>query len=233
MRGRQAISAVSQQVGALSSPLLMRAKDNPRFQKDLQVMLDFDSTVFPLLDAMQTHHLATDKLTYQEMHSWEALVPASGGPENMQRIFDEVMVFEKMKAHRPFRGAKEVLRHLHRHGVQIHIVSDRRPDLSSDIADYLDQYQLHYDSLLCQKGIDKLNWCKEHQVRIVVDDYPNFLARAHQAGLKTHGLAFPFNREVLAQRDVDAAETWTQLGQHLFNDLEQLIQERERAALES
>lgn len=104
-------------------PLELLIRD-PRLAAQRQVMIDFDSTIFPLIDAMADHPLGSE-ITYEVIQRYEDLPKACGGIERMLRIFDEVMGYRAMRSYAPFPGAPDAINRLAQRGFAVHVVSNR------------------------------------------------------------------------------------------------------------
>lgn len=205
------------------APLLWANRDNSLVASQRQVMLDFDSTVFPLLDAMAAHPDGGDHLGYEHIRAWGDLIHACGGGEAMLALFEQVMRHEAMRDHPPFVGAREAVAALRDHGVAVRVVSARHPKFAPEITAYLDDYGITVDEVLCAEPIDKVAWCHDNAVEILVDDHPKTLAAAHDAGLEALGLCFDFNRHFFVERGLPTPATWNELGLETLRAVERRV----------
>lgn len=194
--------------------LLQLHRHNETLAQERQLLLDFDSTVYPLLSAMERHPLARG-VSYESVQSWGGLIDDCGGRERLAAVLDDVLAYEWMREHPPFDGVQEAMERMRSDGVRVRVVSDRSPHLREHVQRYLDDHQIHYDSVLCQSGIDKINWCVANQVTTAVDDNPNFLAATRAAGISALSLSFIYNREALIEHSHPHAEDWVSLADHL------------------
>ena len=75
-----------------------------------------------------------------------------------------------------------------------------------DTTAWLDAVGLRYDELYC--SYDKIARCREIAIDLLVDDSPVNLERALDAGMLGATLAHPWNAQVIAERDIVAADDW-------------------------
>jgi FMN phosphatase YigB (HAD superfamily) len=173
-------------------------------------MVDFDSTIFPLLDAIGDHPHGAG-VAYPTMATWAGLADACGGAERLAAILEEVMAFDWMQRFAPFEGAIAVLASLRERGIAICVVSDRPMRRRDDLQAYFKHWTIPVDEIVCEPGIDKVSWCRARGVEVLVDDHPDTLMQAHKAGLTALGLHFPYNEEVFRQCGLPAAASWAEL----------------------
>jgi phosphoglycolate phosphatase-like HAD superfamily hydrolase len=188
-----------------------------------QIMLDFDSTVFCLLDAMR---LCTngERVSYADCPTWAGLIELCG-PEGdhlttkdrlhiMLDVFSEAMTFEHMSSlgeKAIFAGADRALQRMHAAGVKIHVLTDRPDDRMEGTARFLNEYNIPFDSIHRVSGRDKAAWCVENGVHVMIDDHPETIEQAHAAGLTVLSLAQLYNAEVAAELGLELAGSWDEL----------------------
>ena len=197
------------------SPLLLEHKDDPRLRAHYRVMMDLDSTWYPLLEAMATRP-GGQRVRYQDCPTWESLADlVDGGVPRMLEMFDEVMSFEVMRNHPPLAGAREAAHTMKAHGMELHVMTQRHPRFADDTRRYLDHFGMPYDSLVCDMEHDKLALCRQRGIAVVVDDHPDLLASAHDQGLDALSLHYPYNAAVIGERRLAHAHSWTDLATHV------------------
>ena len=69
------------------------------------------------------------------------------------------------------------------------------------------QIGLRYDELYCSS--DKIARCVELGIDVLVDDSPQTLTRAVEAGIVAATIVHPWNEDVCETEDVIAARDWT------------------------
>lgn len=202
--------------------LLLAHRDDPRVADDRQVLLDFDSTVFPLLHAIGSEN-GHEHVTYETMNTYEQLVDDCGGVKPMLEMFDRVMPFSNMRRYPPFDGVRQFAEELAAANVRVHVVTDRKDHLLGDVARYLNFYGIPYASLTCELGIDKIAWCRDHHVGVLIDDHPQVLQRAASAGMAPVSLRYPYNGAALDEHELPHAEDWQELPGHVIDAIEDQI----------
>jgi hypothetical protein len=188
----------------------------------MEVLLDFDSTVFPLLDAMRACE-GGERISYADMPTYGALVERSGGLERMLELFALVMPFEAMRPYAPFAGCVDWLTRLSAAGARLHLVTDRPDELADDVARYLEAHGVTVASLRCQLGIDKLTIVLDEGIELAIDDHPEFIAKLAATSAQAAALCFPYNREIIDRTGAIAGANWDELGPQLLAFVEDQV----------
>jgi hypothetical protein len=103
-------------LGNLYNPFLMEHYDNPIVINERQIMVDVDSTLFPLLDAMRKCP-GGERVSIEKCHAWSDLSGlVEGGSSRMIQIFDECMNYQSMQEHKPYPSSVATLQSIHKHG---------------------------------------------------------------------------------------------------------------------
>jgi hypothetical protein len=105
-------------------------------------------------------------------------------------IFD--VIHGRQSKYAPYKDAKEFLTKLRNMGYYIIIASHRNPDLKDELIKWLDTYELPYDEL--HVSFDKTVLFDDPCIKLVVDDRPETLVKAKDAGKIAVGLMKPWNR---------------------------------------
>ena len=191
--------------------LLCAHAGDPRYFDCYNVMLDFDSTVLPLLHVMATCP-GGERLRYEDVPSWDGLPElVDGGLPRMLEMFDEAFAYEKMGKHAPFDGAADTLRSLSACGVRFHVKTERPARFGDDVRRYLSDHHIHYASLRCDQPLDKVAECLAEDIHIAVDDHPRFIATASTAGIAVRTLGYGYNFEACAEQGIEASRDWSEL----------------------
>ena len=126
---------------------------------------------------------------------------------NMSKA-DEKEFFVKQKkyimkhtAMYPHFFAKKVINTLRKEGYEIVLLTSRDSFFWSGNAKkytrkWLKKYGFKYDELVTDTD-DKLKYCKNNNIDVLVDDNPDFIAKANEGGLKTITFFQPYNKEYL------------------------------------
>ena len=95
------------------------------------------------------------------------------------------------------------MRAWHEAGHFIHITSHRDVASQDATARWLDRIGLPYDELYCSE--DKVARCAEIGIDVLIDDSPENLGRAIEAGMIAATLLHPWNRELCERRTSSSA----------------------------
>jgi uncharacterized HAD superfamily protein len=90
---------------------------------------------------------------------------------------------------------------------------DRAGEAHDATERWLQQIGLPYDELYC--SYDKISRCREIGIDVLIDDSPENLRRAIDAGITAATLLHPWNRELCETEDVICAEDWPELARNL------------------
>jgi hypothetical protein len=176
----------------------------------MKVLLDFDSTVFPLLDAMRG--AGGTRISYADMPTYESLPERAGGLQAMLDLFQQVMPFSAMQAYAPFPGCVGWLQRLSEAGAEFLLVTDRPDHLAADVQQYLDHFGIAVTAVHCQSGIDKRTLVREQEIGLVIDDHPTLIGQLAEDGVQTAALQFPYNAQAITNAQSLTGPDWDALG---------------------
>lgn len=193
----------------------------------VDVMLDFDSTAFALLDAMRLLP-GGERITYEATKTWDYLIELCGPAYDeddpathlthdqrlaiMLDLFDQAMELDHMLKIGLLVGCVEQIKLLHAAGARFHIVTDR-PDARIDCtAAMLRKHGVPFASIQKVRSGDKAQWCINNGVSIMVDDHPVTITQGAAAGLTVMGLAYRFNAKEGRKAGVPLFADWTEMG---------------------
>ncbi|HEU4493420.1 MAG TPA: hypothetical protein VFR69_04480 [Rubrobacteraceae bacterium] len=174
--------------------------------------LDVDSTVWDT--GARVREVALDltgeTLDLESVSTWTHVIEAYG-EEKTAEIFDRVFSPEAIRTREPYPGAAEVLREIQGElGIQVHFVTHGfdpealRPHLEPWLGEHFGT-----DVDLTVTTGDKLCVLREIGAFGMVDDRPETLERAADAGLWVAARIQPWNREFVAARaDVHGFSDW-------------------------
>jgi phosphoglycolate phosphatase-like HAD superfamily hydrolase len=233
------------------SPLLEAVRDDPRFTEQRQVMIDLDSTLFPLDRAMR--ELGVDILT-QEVDSWgadgdpvgDAILREAGRtnllhgkeltPEEQEEKIALLVDFfqrlhsdeELMKRAGVFEFAPQIISDLRERGVKVHIVTHRSPSTAAATIAWLDAMEIEYDQFVCDLPdvADKIKYCQESGIPVILDDKPKTIIDAEAVGIEAVSLSWPYSQKALQEADGEEAACWAEMGHDTVRHLEEKIKER-------
>jgi phosphoglycolate phosphatase-like HAD superfamily hydrolase len=176
---------------------------------------DVDSTVWDTATWVREAELevAGDVPELEAVSTWTHVLDAYG-EEATTEIFDRVLSPERIHEREPYPGAPEVLLHLQRErGVTIHFVTrahdpeTMRPHLEPWLREHFGPEV----GLTVTTG-NKLGVLRDIGAFGLIDDRPEILERAADAGLWAAARIQPWNRELVAARsDVHGFSDWREV----------------------
>ena len=178
----------------------------------MKIAIDIDSTLHhywdQLSDAAQRRFGIT--LPYEEQVSWGITLLR---PEQVRACVEETHSEARVLAAEPYPGAVETVRGWHDDGHFIHITSHRATASYDATARWLERIGLPYDELYC--SYDKVARCREIGIDILIDDSPENLEAALEAGIAAATILHPWNRELCETENVIGAADWGDLARRL------------------
>ena len=182
----------------------------------MKIAIDIDSTLHHYWDdfAAAAKRRFGVSLPYEQQVTWaiERL-----RPEQLKACIDETHCEETVLAAEPYPGAVDTVRRWKQQGHWIHITSHRSDSARDATARWLDRIGLPYDDLHC--SYDKVTRARELGIHVLVDDSPVNLSSAIEHGIVGATLLHPWNRELVEEEDVVAAEDWPELERKLASFL--------------
>jgi hypothetical protein len=154
-----------------------------------------------------------DALDLQVVSTWAELLDAYG-ERTTAEIFDRVLSPERVRERQPYPGSAEVLRYLQaERGIGIHFIT-RNHDPAAMIPRLEPWLEEHFGpevGLTVTTG-DKLGILRDLSAFGLIDDRPEILERAADAGLWAAARVQPWNRPLLAQRaDFHGFSDWCEV----------------------
>ena len=178
----------------------------------MKIAIDIDSTLHHYWDTLRAaarRRFGVD-LPYEHQVTWEI---AQLKPHQLQACIAETHAPEAVLRAEPYPGAVEAVTRWHEAGHWIHITSHRHAGAHDATAAWLERIGLPYDDLHC--SYDKIARARELGIGVLVDDSPVNLTRAMDAGIVAATLAHPWNRDLIEEEDVVAADDWPSLEREL------------------
>jgi uncharacterized HAD superfamily protein len=178
----------------------------------MRIAIDIDSTLhhyWDLLEEIAQRRFGV-RIPYAEQVVWEI---DRLRPEQLRAAVEETHSDKQILAGEPYPGAVEAVRGWHEQGHFIHITSHRAVEARDATAQWLDQIGLPFDELYC--SYDKVSRCREIGIDLLIDDSPDNLRRAIDAGIAGATILHPWNRELVAEEHIVAAGDWPELARAL------------------
>jgi uncharacterized HAD superfamily protein len=178
----------------------------------MRIAVDIDSTLhhyWDVLSACAERRFGID-LPYEEQLDWGV---TRLRPEQFKLCVEESHSDATILAGKPYPGAVETLNRWHSDGHFIHVTSHRSVACQRATARWLDRIGLEYDELYC--SFDKVARCREVKIDVLIDDSPDVLLGALEAGIIVATLTHPWNTDVCEEENVITASDWQALGSRL------------------
>lgn len=233
------------------SKIIEAVADDPRFSDILQVTVDLDSTLFPLDRAMREMGVdlpttETDVWSEDENPVGDAILKSVGRPELADgndltpeqekekvqiliKFFEELHGDEElMKRAGVFEYGPQMIEEMRRQGITVHVVTHRSPDALDETEAWLEAMGIEYDDIVCDHAheVDKIKYCTDNGVPIILDDKPKTIIDAEAAGVEAISLAWPYSVKALEEAGGDQAKCWREMTSHTISHIERLILER-------
>jgi hypothetical protein len=181
----------------------------------LTLFLDVDSTVWNTGARVCEVVLETtgEALDLEAVSTWAQILDGYG-EEATAEIFERVLSPERVHDREPYPGAAEVLRHLQEErGLGVHFVTRYHDPgaMTPRLEPWLREHFGAGVGLTVTSG-DKLGVLRRLGAFGLIDDRPEILGRAADAGLWAAAMIQPWNRELLAARpDVRGFSDWREV----------------------
>ena len=177
-----------------------------------RIAIDIDSTLHHYWDqfaAAAKRRFGVD-LPYEHQVTWHF---NRLRPEQLKACIAETHTAATIERAEPYPGAADALRRWKDAGHFIHITSHRAVDAHDATTQWLDRVGIPYDELYC--SYDKVTRCREIGIDLLIDDSPVNLQRALETGIRAATLLHPWNRAIVEEEDVIAADDWPGLEREL------------------
>ncbi len=178
----------------------------------MRIAIDIDSTLhdyWPELQAAAKRRFGVD-LPYEHQLTWH--IPRLK-PEQLRACIADTHRAEAIARAEPYPDAVETVNAWYDAGHFIHVTSHRSPGTHADTERWLDAVGLRRHELHC--SYDKVSRCVEIGIELLIDDSPVNLTAALERGIAAATLLHPWNRDVVEEEDVVAAEDWAGLADAL------------------
>jgi hypothetical protein len=149
----------------------------------------------------------------ETISTWTHVVDAYG-EETTTEIFDRVLSPERIHEREPYPGAPEVLRYVQKErGIRVHFITrNHDPEATKPhLEPWLEEHFGPRVGLTVTTG-DKFSILRELGAFGLIDDRPEILERATDAGMWVAAKIQPWNRELVAERaDVRGFSDWREV----------------------
>jgi uncharacterized protein len=178
----------------------------------MRIAIDIDSTLHHYWDQLEeiAHRRFGVTIPYEQQVVWNI---DRLKPEQLSAVVRESHTEPQILRSEPYPGAVDAVRAWHEAGHFIHITSHRSGEAHEATERWLRQIGLPFDELYC--SYDKVTRCQEIGIDVLIDDSPDNLRGAIDAGIIGATLLHPWNRDLCETEDVVCGEDWPQLARNL------------------
>ena len=178
----------------------------------MRIAIDIDSTLhhhWPLLAAAAKRRYGVE-LPYEQQFAWTAIRLSD---EQLRACIEDTHSDEAIAGARPYPHAVETINGWYDSGHRIHIASHRAERALTATRRWLDDIGLRHHGLYC--GDDKIALCRRIGIELLIDDSPQNLRGARDAGILVATLRHPWNEDVCDPPHVVSAADWRELARVL------------------
>jgi 5'(3')-deoxyribonucleotidase len=167
-----------------------RDRDTSGIQK--KAVIDIDNTLWQFCDVLY-ERLKRIKEDFPSIDQWTNWVffEEYCSLEEFLHVIRGIHLEQDSERHLPYPEAKGFLEKLKEKDFYIVIASHRHDESRDQTENWLSRHGLIYDELHLSFNKTELF---DESCRVVVDDAPQVLERAHEKGALSAGLSFPWNR---------------------------------------
>jgi FMN phosphatase YigB (HAD superfamily) len=178
----------------------------------VRIAIDIDSTLhhhWPLVAAAARRRFGVE-LAYEQQLPWAGRRLSE---EQLRVCIEDTHSDEAIADARPYAHAVESVNGWYDAGHHIHITSHRAQRSLGATRRWLDDIGLRHHELYC--GYDKVARCRQLGIDLLIDDSPNNLLGALDAGILAATLRHPWNEDVRGTPQVISAADWRELARVL------------------
>ena len=174
----------------------------------MRIAIDIDSTLhhhWPLVAAAAKRRFGVDLPYEQQFPSASHRL----SDEQLRACIEDTHSDEAIAGARPYPHAVETVNRWYDAGHSIHITSHRDERSLPATRRWLDDIGLRHHELSCSH--DKVARCRQLGVHLLIDDSPDNLLPALDAGILAATLRHPWNEHVCGAPRVTCAADWREL----------------------
>jgi uncharacterized protein len=178
----------------------------------VRIAIDIDSTLhdhWPLVAAAAKRRYGVD-LPYEEQFPWAAVRLEDA---ELLQCIEDTHTDEAIAGARPYPHAVETVNGWYDTGHYIEIASHRAERSVAATRRWLDDIGLRHHALYC--GADKVAHGVATGIELLIDDSPDTLLRAVDAGMRAATLRHPWNASVRDVPGIVTAQDWPELARAL------------------
>ena len=165
-----------------------------------RILVDIDSTLYAMVPLFSKHAAVKYGIhfSHEDYDHWDYWQKIGMTLEQWLETIDASHDPALVMANKPLPGAVTAIRAWAAKGVEIHIVSDRKPVSFDATKQWLDNIGLPEYTLFLAPRFDKLEYVKTHDIDLVIDDKPSLIAACVKAGVPIATLWYKYNAAEVA-----------------------------------
>lgn len=198
------------------------------------ILVDIDSTLYDSDPLFIKYLQQLHGVDVEEITRWDFWREHMSAEQFVALIRDHYHSPDEIMAATPYPGAVEAVGAWFRAGAAIYVASDRNLRRTGEATrDWLTAIGLPHTELVLRSPFDKVAYALEHGIGLVIDDKPETLARAAEAGLAVATILHTYNRDAVATHpSIIAAPDWPSLRRKVARRLRVgTLQARRRAGV--
>lgn len=178
-----------------------------------RIIVDVDGTLYDTKPVFVRQFSARHGITIAdgEITEWNFWKYHITLEEFLALIAEGLHSAEEIGAAKLYPAVAATLRAWRRAGSQIFIASDRAEAAGEHTRRWLTTNGLPVDDLVCAPGLDKIDYAQRVGAGLIIDDKPDTITAALDAGLAVATIIHPYNRNEAALPGVTAAADWAEL----------------------
>lgn len=174
----------------------------------MNVVVDLDQTLFPLLESMQA--LPGGERVRTDCPHWDSLSDLCDRP--LSEMIEAAIDTEHALDFGLYSGARETLQLWKDAGTEVVIATHRHSRYKTVTENFLKATGLLFP-LFIGEEIDKTALLREGG--ILIDDAPHVLKQAYRGGFRSATLLHSYNREIVDLYEIPAEPDWYELARRL------------------
>jgi hypothetical protein len=178
---------------------------------------DFDGIAWPFVTGVSRSPHARG-LSLETCWEWETPIQVVGRAR-WPEVLAEALTYETMRGVGLYLDFAPAMESLRAQDVEPILMTDRPTEAIRDVRRILDDYGLSWLSVQKATPEQKISFCLEQGLRVIVDDHPETIEAAQSAGLRALSLRFPYNRDMIERLGVVNAPDWSTLEVLLLKEL--------------
>jgi phosphoglycolate phosphatase-like HAD superfamily hydrolase len=174
------------------------------------VAIDFDDTWWQTVLVWRTI-TGNPIFAYENYLTWNHPEQWVGSRQAFYELEEKAQTYEAMLDFEPMPGAVETLLELRAHGIDQTFLTARKPHELEAIDRISALHGYQSDRTVSRSSKEKVAYCLEHGIRLMLEDNPSTIEAAHEAGITVVSLRYPYNAEIIDRLGIAHGNSWAEL----------------------